>query len=1004
MRGALMVSIDINHPDVMEFIKIKRDLSQVTGANISVKLNNEFMKAVEGDEDYILRFPCDIKFTEGVLPVIEGYNKVVEISPGKYLKRVKAKEYWDEIIKSAHNVAEPGIIFEDNHHNHSPESVYEELRGITTNPCFRGDMRLLTADGYKTFSSLNNKEDYLINYRGDTVKGSVWSNGVKDVYELGLSVGDNIFCTDSHVFLNTKGEEKEAKDIIGDRVMPFYRMQNTNTEFTKLGFIQGDGSLSRLNSETHLGLEVHIGEDDNDILDLFGYDRGDEGSRSFYTTEFTSKLIKLGFDGKVLPVRGLPTTYNGWRIEDKKSFLRGLYSANGCIIKNHRISFKTTSRLLVKQLTEALEEIGISSYFTTNNAKDVEFANGTYTCKESYDLNISKYSEVIKFAEAIGFVHSYKTESLSDLIKLKAPKALSLKFTGKEEVFDFNLQDNTHLGVVEGVVVHNCGEIFMQPFDACRLISVNLFSFVDNPFTEIAEFNFEKFYGYNYEAMRLSDDLIDLELEHIDRILNKIKGDPESKKVKLREYSLWKKVKETATNSRRTGLGFTALGDTIAALGFGYDSKESLDFIEKFGKVKMESELDCTIDLAILKGTFIGWKAEKEFHKSDFTILSGNNSFYKMLLKEFPLQAEKMMKYGRRNASWSTIAPTGTVSLMTQTTSGIEPLFQPYYMRRKKVNTSDVDSRVDFTDQNGDTWQEFAVLHPKFKDWVRAQTDTLYNINDENPNITVEELSNDELKYMFESSPWFGSTANDIDWIKRVEIQSILQKYITHSISSTINLPEDVTEAEVSEIYLESWKQGLKGITVYRDGSRSGVLVSNEKKETKSFSQYNAPKRPEELSCKVHKSTTDGKKWLVIIGMLEKKPYEIFCVKDTYSLPKGILEGRLKKVKRGSYELSIEESLIIDGVSSEMTDEQEAVTRLISTTLRHGTDIKFVAEQLGKTRGGLNSFSKSIARVLRKYIEEGAKSTLSCESCGSKNVIFEEGCNKCLDCGHSGCS
>lgn len=661
-RGALMISMDINHPDIMEFIKIKRDLSQVTGANISIKLNDEFMKAVENDEDYLLRFPCNVydRVDKSVqlLPTLE-YNELVLIPEAlsngiAYIKKIKAREYWDEIIKSAHNVAEPGLMFWDNMVNYSPDGAYPQFKQVTTNPC---------------------------------------------------------------------------------------------------------------------------------------------------------------------------------------------------------------------------------------------------------------------------------------------------------------------------------SEIGMQPYDACRLIATNLFSFVENPFTDEAWFNFDKFYKVNYEAMRLSDDLIDLELEHIDRILDKIENDPEKDDVKLREYDLWHKIRETAQASRRTGLGFTALADTMAALGIKYDSDEALDFVEALMKKKMESELDCTIDLAILRGTFEGWDPLLE-----------TNDFYHFIDKEFPEQASRMDTYGRRNVSWSTVAPTGTVSLMTQTTSGIEPLFMPFYTRRKKVNPNDENVRVDFTDQNGDTWQQFAVLHPKFRDWCEQHEES----------TGIENYATEYLQELFEKSPWYGATANDIDWVKRVRLQAIIQKYITHSISSTINLPNNVSEAEVSTIYLESWKQGLKGITVYRDGSRSGVLVSNDSTSNSSFEYKDAIKRPKELDAEMHVVSAKGSKFTVIVGLVDGKAYEVFGY-DYVPEDGKSRKGKLSKQARGNY--------VFDGhtITMEMSDEQAAITRLTSTALRHGADIKFIVEQLNKCDGDLFSFTKALARVLKKYIPDGEKSTVKCNDCGSDNVIFEEGCNKCLDCGSSKC-
>lgn len=536
----------------------------------------------------------------------------------------------------------------------------------------------------------------------------------------------------------------------------------------------------------------------------------------------------------------------------------------------------------------------------------------------------------------------------------------------------------------------------MQEYDACRLIAVNLVSFVDNPFTKEAKFNFDKFYSINYKAMRLSDDLVDLELEHIDRIIQKIEDDKEIEEVKDRERRLWEKIRETAQSSRRTGLGITALGDCLAALGLKYDSEEALEIIDKIFFKKLESELDCTIDLSILRGSFVDWDWQREF-----TVTNGQNAFYQMLQNNFPVQVSRMCDYGRRNVSFNTCAPTGTVSLLANNcTGGIEPLFQPYYFRRKKINPNDKDSRIDFTDQNGDKWQEFPVLHPYFKNWMKVQVNTFTIIGAKLVGKNILNLTKEELQLAFEQSPWYGSTANDINWLKRVEIQSIVQKYISHSISSTINLPSNVTEEEVSNIYMESWKKGLKGVTVYRDGSRSGVLITEPNKNNNSFEYKDAIKRPKDLECEIHTTTNRGTKWNVIVGLFDKKPYEVFAV------PFFTEESNLtlSKVKQGRYDLLKNGQTYSENITSEMNSEQEVITRLISTSLRHGADIKFIVEQLNKSHGDITSFSKAISRILKKYIPEGSKSTLKCDNCGSTNVIFKEGCQSCGDCGNSKCS
>lgn len=662
-RGALMMSMDVNHPDILEFVKIKRDLTQVTGANISVKLNDKFMLAVEDDEDYILRFPCDEEHaTEQFDDLI--YDKLYPFMKG-YVKRIKARELWNEIIKSAHNVAEPGILNWDHVVNYSPDSVYPQFKQEGTNPC---------------------------------------------------------------------------------------------------------------------------------------------------------------------------------------------------------------------------------------------------------------------------------------------------------------------------------SEIAMPAYDACRLIAVNLFSFVVNAYTTGSYFDYKKFYEVIYEATRLADDLIDLEIENIDKILSKIERDPEPDEEKMTEYNLWLQVREVALASRRIGLGFTGLADTLAALGLKYGSNPGIEEARNIARVKMEAELDCTIDMGILRGTFEGWDKRKEFITCNGKEMLGSNLFYEVMLEEYPEQAKRMRRFGRRNLSWSTVAPCGSLSILAKVSSGMEPVFLPFYKRRKKVNPSESPVKVDFMDKNGDCWQEFFVIHHEFRKWMHHEYGAPF---------TETGIGEGELKEWFKKSPWYGSTANDIDWIKRVEMQATLQKYVTHSISSTINLPKDVTEKEVSEIYMEAWRQGLKGVTVYREGSRDGVLLaSNVSNGT--FDYKDAPKRPKSLPAEVHFTSLKGAKFTVVVGLFDNKPYEVFITEEYLDVDK---DNTITKKRKGLYETK--EGVAITTFESE---EVVAITRMISTALRHGADIKFIVEQLSKIEGDMFSFTKTISRTLKKYIPEGAKSTVTCTKCDSPNVIFEEGCSKCLDCGHSACS
>ena len=670
-RAALMISIDINHPDVMEFIKIKRDGTSVTGANISIKLNDEFMKAVENDEDYILRFPCNLQLDGDYSDL--PYNELACYNVHNYIKRIKAKEYWDEIIKSAKDYAEPGLMYWDNIIDYDPAAVYEDYKPITSNPC---------------------------------------------------------------------------------------------------------------------------------------------------------------------------------------------------------------------------------------------------------------------------------------------------------------------------------GEQFLQANDSCRLMVHRLDSYIENPFTDNAKFDIDLFYKNVYEGTRLGDNIIDLEVEYIQRIIDKIKSDSEPESIKKYELDLWEKSKEICSKGRRIGMGITALGDTLAALGYKYDSDEALLFIEQIMYIKMEAELDCLIDLSILRGSFDGADITEEYVINAEGSFTGKNSFYEFIRTQYPTQFERMCKYNRRSISWSTIAPTGSVSLLADNcTSGCEPLFQPFYMRRKKINPGDIGTRVDFVDQSGDSWQEFPIIHPKFKSWIQgiSTRDTI----DWETTYTKE-----DLQRLFEKSPWYGSISNDIDWIKRVEVQAILQKYTTNAISSTINLPSTVTSEEVSNIYLEGWKHGLKGQTIYVDGSRSGVLVTEKPNiSTTDFNYVDAVKRPKELDAEAHITKVSGKPHYVIVGLMNDKPYEVFIETEDV-IPQG--KGKLTKLSRGRYKFTQNGYERI--ITTSMSDEQAAITRLVSAMLRHRGDIKFIVEQLNKTDGDLFSFTKGVARILKKYIPDGTKSTVTCNDCGGTNVIFEEGCASCKDCGSSKCS
>jgi ribonucleoside-diphosphate reductase alpha chain len=558
----------------------------------------------------------------------------------------------------------------------------------------------------------------------------------------------------------------------------------------------------------------------------------------------------------------------------------------------------------------------------------------------------------------------------------------------------------------ENISTNPCSEIAMGN-DSCRLIATNMFTCVEYPFSHSARFDYEQWYLLCYNTMYLMDDLVDLELEHIERILNKIEHDDEPTHIKAIEKATWVQLRGTGVRGRRTGAGITAVADTLAALGFKYDSPAALAIFDQIMATKLRAELDATIQMAETRGAFPAFDAKLEAEWAE-----DNTTFFYFIKNQFPTQWERMQRVGRRNISWSTIAPTGSLSLLAQmskkhfgTSSGIEPVFKVFYIRRKKINALDKDSRVDFTDASGDKWQEFPVFHEGFKMWYEVNQTELGM-----EGVNLEDIKGVDLGCLIALSPYAGATAEEINWENRVRLQAIAQKYITHSISSTINLPANVTTEEVSRIYMESWKQGLKGITVYREGSRSGVLVSAAglPPTEEGLTYRDAPKRPKELKAQMFPVKAMGDSYGVIIGFLNGKPYEVFAFQydseNKYKPTAGL--GIITKSKK-DYDFAYDDER--EGFAGlkhrgNMRDEQ-VLTRLVSGMLRHGVDPIFIVQQIEKCPLDITSFGKALARVIKKLIpEKELLSKSKCNECKSTNIRYEEGCAKCIDCGSNKCS
>ncbi|MEI8273952.1 MAG: adenosylcobalamin-dependent ribonucleoside-diphosphate reductase, partial [Paludibacter sp.] len=556
------------------------------------------------------------------------------------------------------------------------------------------------------------------------------------------------------------------------------------------------------------------------------------------------------------------------------------------------------------------------------------------------------------------------------------------------------------------VSTNPCGEIPLCPYDSCRLIALNLYSYVNQPFTPQAKFDFSLFKNHIRQTQQIMDDIIDLELEKIDAIYSKILSDPEDDEIKLVEINLWEKIKNMAINGRRTGIGITAEGDMVAALGLRYGSEEAVEFSVEVHKIVALEAYRGSVQLAKERGAFPIYDSKRE----------KNNPFIQRLAQADPELYKDMTRFGRRNIALLTIAPTGTTSLMTQTTSGIEPVFMPVYTRRRKVNPNDKNVIVDFVDENGDSWEEYVVFHHKFMTWMEA-----------NGYSTTKHYSKDEVEVIVAKSPYYKATANDVDWLKKVQMQGRIQKWVDHSISVTINLPSDATEELVGHLYEEAWRCGCKGVTVYRDGSRAGVLIAVEdKKDEKSDEKkicfpYEEGYliRPKELDCDIVRFQNSKDKWIAFVGLKDGRPYEIFTGladdEEGILLPKTVTEGKIIKVvdesgnKRYDFQFVNKRGYktTVEGLSHKFDKEFWNYAKLISGVLRYGMPIDQVIKLVSGLQldnESINTWKVGVERALKKYIPDGTQiNEQACPSCKQHTLVYQEGCLTCKSCGYSKC-
>ncbi len=548
-----------------------------------------------------------------------------------------------------------------------------------------------------------------------------------------------------------------------------------------------------------------------------------------------------------------------------------------------------------------------------------------------------------------------------------------------------------------------CGEIPLCAYDSCRLLAINLYSYVDKPFTAEANFNVELFTQHARLAQRMMDDIIDLEIEKVDAIIKKIENDPETQEVKGVELRLWQNIKKKALEGRRTGIGITAEGDMLAALGLRYGSEEAISFSTEVHKLLALEVYRSSVDLAEERGTFTVFDAEKE----------KDNPFVGRIKENAPRLYEKMTKVGRRNIAMLTIAPTGSVSICTQTTSGIEPVFLVAYKRRRKVNPNDKNATVHFTDEVGDTWEEYNVFHPKFETWLGTHG---YDVKE------VKAYDDEKLQEIIKQSPYYKATSNDIDWLSKVKMQGNIQKWVDHSISVTVNVPADIPVDTVSNIYRTAWESGCKGMTIYRDGSRSGVLVSADEKKSEAarseeFKETTAPPRPKVLEADVVRFQNNYEKWVAVVGKLYDKPYEIFTGKaEDFFLPPWVETGWVIREKKPNektrYDFQFEDKqgykVTIEGLSRSFDKEYWNYAKLISGILRHGMPLPYaidLVQNLTLDEDTINTWKNGVVRALKRFIRDGTKANGKlCPECGDKdNLVYQDGCLTCTACGYSKC-
>ncbi len=1078
-RGALMLSMDINHPSVEEFIDAKMEDGKITGANISVKLYDDWMKSALGID-------CEMDKEKNRL--------------------------WKKIIHNATTKAEPGVLFWDTILRESPADCYADygFKTISTNPCFPASEYLLTDKGYVKFGDLykngennvvmtDNRISYVETQEVETPEqwhidennSGVTPRNASNVFltkenaeivELVFTNGSKLRCTPDHHIATLNRGMVEAKDLTNDDKVLIglgnigesikNKMPETTEEILSFlcGLVMGDGcmSINKKQERCHLSF---WGEDSlrmtdicvnliNTLFDRCGDIKGSNFkplSKYFITTKgvngiskttitspYLAQLLKKYFNYTKVSKRVVPEyVLNNASTNVGKFFIAGFMYCDGSISGNLKrgisVRLHQSNLELLRQVQMLFNANGFYSTIKLRRKEqmrrmpDGKGGYKEYFTKANYDLIISS-TQSEDFINNIGFFGDIKkegkfTEFTQNKRNIKAYTNM-LSYTLCEETEDVYCikEPVTRSIIVNNISTRRCGEIPLAAGDACRLMSLNLYSYVDNPFTKDASFNFEKFISHAKLSIKLMDNMIDLENEKIDRILAKIDSDPETEETKAVEKNLWVKVKHMNNFGRRSGIGFTALGDMLAALNLKYGTHEATEFVQFIQKIMATAVYVGSCDLVqIDKRNAFGcfsYDIEKDNPFLNRLTYPFVNTFditnsIENLVDEFK---DKWSK-GRRNIALLTCAPAGSLSTQSQTTSGLEPVFMISYRRRRKIDKNS-GIKPDFVDKTGDTFIEFNVVHHKFITWYSIHKNISFN----EAKATLEKMSDVEIQNVIKESPYYKATAMDCDWHERINMQAALQRYVDHSLSVTCNLPKGTTEEVVEDVYRTAWESGCKGCTIYVDGSRDGVLINKEEKkkcECKEFLETNTPKRPKKLPCKIIKFSNKGTKWIAAVGLYEGKPYEIFTgLAEKLNIPNGVDSGyiirnkvpkdiynedsgMMETIKVSRYDIEFtqnDENITIPGLSTIFNEEYWNYGKLISGLLRHGMPVNYVVKVVSSMDfkdDGINSWKNGVIRALKTFMKDEDLHE-PCPKCGG-HLRRESGCIQCIDCGWSKC-